>query len=125
MCWRCAFLTRPAPSTDDSPTAYGTARSRRTLLLGTAGVAALAAVGGAGGLALDRVRQVRIAARRAIGLPAPMSPAPALPAGVQVEGVSPFTTPLDTFYRVDISLVTPRIDASAGACASTAWSTTR
>ena len=42
-----------------------------------------------------------------------MSPAPALPAGVQVEGVSPFTTPLDSFYRVDISLVTPRIDASA------------
>ena len=76
-------------------------------------MAALAAVGGAGGLALDRVRQVRIAARRAIGLPAPMSPAPPLPAGVQVEGVSPFTTPLDTFYRVDISLVTPRIDASS------------
>jgi DMSO/TMAO reductase YedYZ molybdopterin-dependent catalytic subunit len=75
-------------------------------------VAALAGVGGAGGLALDRVRQVRIAARRALGLPAPMSPAPALPAGVQVEGVSPFTTPLDKFYRVDISLVTPRIDAS-------------
>ena len=106
------FLTRPAPPTDDSPTGYATARSRRTLLLGTAGVAALAAVGGAGGLTLDRVRQVRIAARRALGLPAPMSPAPVLPAGVQVEGVSPFTTPLDKFYRVDISLVTPRIDAS-------------
>ncbi|HLL61923.1 MAG TPA: molybdopterin-dependent oxidoreductase [Propionibacteriaceae bacterium] len=106
------FLTRQAPSADDSPTAYATARSRRTLLLGSAGVAALAAVGGAGGLALDRVRQARIATRRALGLPAPMSPAPDLPAGVQVEGVSPFTTPLDRFYRVDISLVTPRIDAS-------------
>ena len=107
------FLTRPVPVTDDAPTAYATARSRRTLLFGSAGVAALAAVGGAGGLALDRVRQTRIAARRAIGLPAPMSPAPPLPAGVQVEGVSPFTTPVDKFYRVDISLVTPRIDASA------------
>ncbi len=107
------FLTRPASATDDAPTAYAAARSRRTLLLGSAGVAALAAAGGAGGFALDRVRQTRIAARRALGLPAPMSPAPALPAGVQVEGVSPFTTPLDKFYRVDISLVTPRIDASS------------
>jgi DMSO/TMAO reductase YedYZ molybdopterin-dependent catalytic subunit len=107
------FLTRRVPQADDSPTAYAGARSRRTLLFGSAGVAALAAVGGAGGVALDGLRQARIATRRALGLPTPMSPAPALPAGVQVEGVSPFTTPLDKFYRVDISLVTPRIDASS------------
>ena len=113
------LLTRRAP-TDDSPTSYASGRARRTLLFGTAGVAALAAVGGAGGLALDRVRQARIAARRALGLPAPTSPAPALPAGVQVEGVSPFITPLNRFYRVDISLVTPGLTPAHGACGSTA-----
>jgi DMSO/TMAO reductase YedYZ molybdopterin-dependent catalytic subunit len=36
-----------------------------------------------------------------------------LPDGVQVPGVSPFTTPAADFYRVDISLVTPHIDAAS------------
>jgi DMSO/TMAO reductase YedYZ molybdopterin-dependent catalytic subunit len=108
------FLIRlPSVALVETPTGTASLRSRRSLLLGSAGVAGLAALGGLGGLALDRARQTRIAARRAIGLPAPMSPAPPLPAGVQIAGISPFTTPLDQFYRVDISLVTPRIDASA------------
>ena len=108
------FITRlPTTTLLETPTGTARLRSRRTLLLGTAGVAGVAALGGAGGFALDRVRQVRIAARRALGLPTPASPAPPLPDGVQVDGVSPFTTPLDKFYRVDVSLVTPRIDAGA------------
>ena len=47
-----------------------------------------------------------------LACPAPASAAKALPDGVQVEGVSTFTTPAADFYRVDISLVTPHIDAS-------------
>ena len=67
-----SFLTRPAPSAGDSPIAYGPARSRRTPAARHCRAwPLLAAVGGAGGLALDRVRQARIAARRALGLPAP------------------------------------------------------
>lgn len=86
-------------------------RSRRGLLVGLGATAVVAAVSGAGGFVVDRVRDAGAAARRALGLPAPSSPARALPAGVQVAGASPFTTPNADFYRVDISLVTPRIDA--------------
>lgn len=44
-----------------------------------------------------------------MGLSAPASAAKAIPAGAQLEPMTPFTTAIDDFYRVDISLVTPRI----------------
>ena len=102
-----SIMSRPRPGGAAAPAA-----DRRRLLAVLGGVTLLAAVGGAGGYALDRARQARLAARRALGLPAPASPAVPLPDGVQVEGVSSFVTPLEKFYRVDISLVTPRVDAS-------------
>jgi DMSO/TMAO reductase YedYZ molybdopterin-dependent catalytic subunit len=101
------IMSRPGAGRTTTPAA-----DRRRMLTLLAGVTVLAAVGGAGGYALDRARQARLAALRALGLPMPASPAAPLPAGVQVEGVSSFVTPLDEFYRVDISLVTPRVDAS-------------
>jgi DMSO/TMAO reductase YedYZ molybdopterin-dependent catalytic subunit len=96
------------------PTALDAAkgRSRRGFLTTLGATAAVAAVAGAGGFVVGRVRDAASAARRALGLPAPASAAKALPDGVQVEGVSSFTTPAADFYRVDISLVTPHIDAS-------------
>ena len=67
---------------------------------------------GRGGIVLGRVRQAGSAARRAMGLPAPPRPPQPIPAGAQLDGHdSPFITPNDKFYRVDISLVTPRVDA--------------
>ena len=45
-----------------------------------------------------------------VGLPAPVSAATAIPAGAQLDKVTPFITPNDKFYRVDISLVTPRVE---------------
>lgn len=92
--------TRPAPS------------SRRGFLVAMGVTATLAAVGGAGGIVLSRVRETASAARRSMGLPIPASAAPSIPAGAQLEGMTPFTTPADKFYRVDIALVTPRVDAS-------------
>lgn len=90
----------------------GRGGNRRRFLAGLGAAAALATVGGAGGMLLDRSRRMARAARRAIGLPAPSSPAAAIPAGAQIEPMTPFVTPADDFYRVDISLVTPRIDAT-------------
>jgi DMSO/TMAO reductase YedYZ molybdopterin-dependent catalytic subunit len=87
-------------------------RARRGFLLALGATAAVAAVAGAGGFVVGKVKDAGAAARRALGLPAPASPATPLPDGVQVSGVSPFTTPSADFYRVDISLVTPHIDAS-------------
>ncbi len=45
-----------------------------------------------------------------VGLPAPGSAAKSIPAGAQLDQVTPFITPNDKFYRVDISLVTPRVE---------------
>ncbi len=83
--------------------------SRRRLLAALVGVGVMAALGAGIGEAVNRTRQ---AARELIRLPRPKSPAPAVPDGVQVPGVQPFTTPDDAFYRVDISLVTPRVDVA-------------
>jgi DMSO/TMAO reductase YedYZ molybdopterin-dependent catalytic subunit len=78
------------------------------------GAAALvAAIGGGGGILLGRARQAAAVTRRALGLPAPASVAKAIPAGAQLPGMTPFTTSIDKFYRVDIALVTPSIDADS------------
>ena len=90
-----------------------TVPSRRTFFLGLSGAALLAAVGGGAGVVLGRVRQTAAAARRAVGLPVPTSPAKAIPAGAQLPGMTSFTTSIDKFYRVDIALVTPSIDADS------------
>ncbi len=95
--------------TGDSPALVG---SRRRFIAAMTGAGALAVIGGGGGFVLEKVRGAGSAARRMIGLPTPTSAAAAIPAGVQVDGVSPFITPNDKFYRVDISLVTPRIDTA-------------
>jgi molybdopterin-dependent oxidoreductase-like protein protein len=86
----------------------------RRRFLGTLGLTAAAAVlAGGGGIVVGRVRGAGAAARRALGLPTPTSPAPPLPPGAQIPGMTPFTTPVDDFYRVDISLVTPQVDAAS------------
>nr|BFD88528.1 sulfite oxidase [Streptomyces sp. Xyl84] len=53
------------------------------------------------------------ASRAAVTLPAPASPAPPVPRGAapRIPGLSPFTTPNSSFYRVDTALVVPRVDA--------------
>ncbi|RPK54520.1 Sulfoxide reductase catalytic subunit YedY precursor [Streptomyces sp. ADI96-02] len=59
--------------------------------------------------------QAAVASREAVRLPAPASPAPPLPAGVQLDvpGLSPFTTSNRAFYRVDTALVVPKVNARA------------
>src|SRR4029079_8211873 len=89
--------------------------TRRRFLFGLGGAGLLAAVArgggghlrrvrpggsGGGGVILERVRQAGSAARRMVGLPAPGSAAKAIPAGAQLDRVTPFITPNDKFYRV-------------------------
>jgi DMSO/TMAO reductase YedYZ molybdopterin-dependent catalytic subunit len=83
---------------------------RRRFLLTAAGAAALA-VGGAGaGRALLSRFNVS-AARSGLTLPAPAVTAPRPPGGAQlaVPGISPFTTPDGSFYRVDTALSLPQV----------------
>ena len=84
---------------------------RRSFLLTSALTAAVATVaGGAGRTILTRRFDVS-AARNALKLPTPASPAPVLPAGVEVgvPGVTAFTTPNADFYRVDTALIVPQL----------------
>ena len=109
-----AGWTVPAPVAipgQDSSAAAPRRTGRRGFLTTLGVTAAVAALAGGGGMVVGRVRSAGAAARRGLGLPAPASAAPPLPAGVQLPGMTPFTTPVENFYRVDISLVTPQIDA--------------
>lgn len=121
--------TRPAaPATPaqglgtPSPTAAGataapsqgelSSPSRRAFLLRSAAVAGVAVVVGFGGTLLSGTRNAAIAVREALKLPAPKTKAAPLPDGVQapVDGVTPFVTPNNDFYRIDTALIVPEID---------------
>ena len=96
-----------APTPMTSPTGFD---RRRFLFTGGAALAVAVAAGGVG-RALMRRFDVS-AAREALRLPAPASPAPALPAAVQlsVREITPFTTPIDSFYKVHTALVLPQVE---------------
>ncbi|MFJ4687242.1 sulfite oxidase [Streptomyces sp. NPDC088789] len=110
-------LTRPARRAGGPGGAEGPAEGwdRRGFVL-AAGAAAVASAGaGALGRVLNRSSaDDAIASRARVVLPAPGSPASAVPRGTQlrIPGVSPFLTPNRSFYRVDTALVVPRIDAT-------------
>lgn len=83
-----------------------------------AATAAAAASAGAGllGRRLNASGAAEAAAsRRTIQLPAPSSPARAIPAGadLKLRGLSSFSTSNKDFYRVDTALVVPRVDADS------------
>ncbi|MFI9064289.1 molybdopterin-dependent oxidoreductase [Streptomyces sp. NPDC053429] len=101
----------------DTGTGDGGSLWSRRGFLATASVTAVAATtGGALGRTLIGMRgQGAVASRAAVKLPAPASPAPQLPAGVQLktEGISAFTTSNKDFYRVDTALVVPKVDTDS------------
>jgi DMSO/TMAO reductase YedYZ molybdopterin-dependent catalytic subunit len=75
----------------------------------TIGGAALVA-GGLGRFIISRRFGVAEAARDALTIPIPTDQGPPPPAGFDTPGISPFITPNADFYRVDTSLVIPRVD---------------
>ena len=83
LSWLTTFpRSRSESQTGPSAGATTTATSRRGLLLALGATTAVAALGGLGGVALDRFRAAGATARRLVGLPKPLSPAQPLPAGV-------------------------------------------
>ncbi|MEU4180670.1 molybdopterin-dependent oxidoreductase [Streptomyces sp. NPDC026589] len=89
---------------------------RRGFVIAATAAAAASAAAGAVGRALNsRSSQNAVASRESVTLPKPASPAQPIPAGAQlrVRGISPFTTPNDSFYRVDTALVVPKVDADS------------
>jgi DMSO/TMAO reductase YedYZ molybdopterin-dependent catalytic subunit len=83
---------------------------RRSFITTGAAVAGVALVGGLGGKLLAERGNVT-AARKTLRIPPPSTPAPPLPAGVdlKIPGLSSFITPNSTFYRVDTAIVLPEI----------------
>ncbi len=104
------LLTRSATRGDDP--GPGTGPDRRTVVLGVVGVGVGAALAAGTGEAVRRAREAQAALLRAVRLPAPADPAPALPADVEVgvADVTPFRVPPADFYRVDTALVVPQVD---------------
>lgn len=101
-----------APATGGSMDSGAARPTRRTFLVRSAVVAGAAVVVGVGGTLLSTARNTARQVRAALKLPAPRTPAAALPAGVQspVQGVAPFVTPNADFYRIDTALVVPELD---------------
>lgn len=85
--------------------------SRRRFLTGSGALLGTAVVAGLGGRWLAGRRGVS-AARDAIRLPAPVAPAPAVPAGADLSlaQLAPYVTPNLGFYRIDTALVVPQVD---------------
>ncbi len=109
-------LPRPVRGADPPPlgepeTPLMTGFDRRRFLLASG--ASLVVAAGTGGLGRVLFKRFDVrAAREALRLPGPASPAPALPAGVdmRVRGLTPFVTPNGEFYRVDTALILPQVE---------------
>ena len=88
------------------------ATSRRAFFAATGVTAAASALAATGGRLLSAARSNVAQARESLQLPAPVKPAPAVPAGVQSKapGVTPWLTPNNDFYRIDTALSVPEIN---------------
>ncbi|MGW4020286.1 sulfite oxidase [Streptomyces sp. NPDC005009] len=102
-----------SPAGEDGPHA-GNWDRRGFLLAATAAAAASAGTGALGRVLQRTGSRDAVASRDDIVLPAPASPAPAVPKGarLRIPGISPFTTPNGDFYRVDTALTVPEVDAT-------------
>jgi DMSO/TMAO reductase YedYZ molybdopterin-dependent catalytic subunit len=100
-----------APAADDTaPAAQPPSRRHFFQVLG--GAAAVAAAAGVLAATFRGAAAVVSDLRSKLVLPAPVSPAPPVPAGAEVglEGVSPLVTPNKDFYRIDTALRVPVLD---------------
>lgn len=114
-------LTRRVPSAEptgdereEAPTS-GAGWDRRGFVIAATAAAAASAGAGVLGRALNSASgQNAVASRNKVVLPRPTSAAAAVPKGAQlrIPGISPFTTPNSSFYRVDTALVVPKVNAA-------------
>ena len=110
-----ALQPRPAERREAADAAAGDGTDRRrfigrsVVLLG--GVAAAAAVVGVGGRQVATRRFSAAGSRKNVTIPTAEEPLGPVPAGAQapVDGMTPFITPNDDFYRVDTALEVPQL----------------
>lgn len=104
--WPEAPADRAARETDRLPA------TRRAFFAATGITAVVSVMAAGGGRLLGAARSNIAEARRSLQLPKPATAAPAIPAGVQspVQGVTPWITPNNDFYRIDTALSVPEIN---------------
>ncbi|MBO0842201.1 MAG: molybdopterin-dependent oxidoreductase [Nocardioides sp.] len=100
------WLTRTTTPENVAPDGF----DRRRFLLAASSMAALGVAGGVGAKVIDGRRHPMAK----VTIPRPVSPAAPIPAGTElrIDGLSPYITPVEDFYRVDIALAVPGIDPS-------------
>ncbi|WP_409186534.1 molybdopterin-dependent oxidoreductase [Amycolatopsis sp. VS8301801F10] len=105
-----ALLHRIAPRKTTTARTGSTGASRRSFLLGGAGVVVGAGALGGGGQLVSGARDAT-ASRAAVGKLVPATSAPAIPADADFAklGTPPFLTPNPNFYRVDTALSVPQV----------------
>ncbi len=96
----------------DDPSRDAVGPDRRSFMRSATVVGVVAAASALTGVIVTAARSTASRARDLLQLPAPATPAPPLPDGVQsaTEGVEPFVTPNDDFYRIDTALIVPNVD---------------
>jgi len=111
-----ATVEAAGPDPSSIPLPRAGAADRRAFLAWTGAAAGVGVVAALGGRAISR-RSVESASRATadIVLPPPAATVPGTPSpgaavGLEVEGLTPFVTPNDDFYRIDTALTLPRPD---------------
>ncbi|KQP57489.1 molybdopterin-dependent oxidoreductase [Agreia sp. Leaf283] len=96
----------------DAPASAAAGMRRRQFLTFAGVTGAVALIAAVGARAMNASTAAVTAIRQAITLPAPSTPAPAIPAGtsLDVEGITTLVTPNEQFYRIDVALQVPQID---------------
>ncbi|MFB2580262.1 molybdopterin-dependent oxidoreductase [Herbiconiux sp. P15] len=87
----------------------------RRRFLGAAGISAAVAVfAGLIARSMNATANAVSAVRDAVKLPAATTPAAAVPAGAElgIEGLTPYVTSNDSFYRIDTALQVPQVDSA-------------
>ena len=90
----------------------GAGTSRRSFLTTTLVVSGLGVVAGVGGRLLSAGARAVEQARTMVTLPKPTTPSEPIPAGAEsgLDGLAPYVTDNDDFYRIDTALQVPQVD---------------
>ncbi|MDO9398943.1 MAG: molybdopterin-dependent oxidoreductase [Herbiconiux sp.] len=99
---------------DPKPVPQQVALDRRRFLVFTGATGVLSVFAGLIARSMNATANAVSAAREAITLPAATTPAPAVAPGTDLalDGLTPYVTPNDGFYRIDTALQVPQVDAS-------------
>ncbi|WP_423923872.1 molybdopterin-dependent oxidoreductase [Frigoribacterium sp. 2-23] len=110
--WRATEQAGWAASTDFVPSLRGPAIERRAFLGYAVVLGVASVVVGTGARVKNAASTAVTAARQAVRLPAAAVTEQAVPAGasLSIDGITPYVTPNDDFYRIDTALQVPSVD---------------